>query len=665
MSGTKKGSYSDYVARGFHPGSIVRVAMRNFLTYSDTVAYPGPELNVVLGPNGTGKSALTHAICLACGGAPKAIGRSDDITQFVKKGSEHEGLSYCEVDILTRDNVRTIRREINHETKSSRWKINNKPSTQKDVKEFMTSYNIDVNNLNSFMPQDKVGSFTQQTPKGILHETLQCIELADGSNRTLADEQDELATFQSADRVKRMEVNAKKIVVETLTRDVQSMEAEVQRMRQRTAMKELLELYRIKSAVVEAMDCEALVTAKQKEVNDAAEALNKAQTEIAPLESRERELKVDLVQREKQVCIDAVVDSARSAIMLTTSVIIYIHVIDILYIYSLTNTCITLCTHQVQSAVNQLGKSDVAVQQLHDALDESSVRIENTVGALGALDQTRRHQESQRAVREQEVDRIEHLKAQAEKDQPVKQELMNKLTNDLRAAEDAISESANEFDIVNMRCAEKRDEITNTQQSISSFADNSQAFLRRVPQRYRDVHRAYEFVRRNAHQFRGEVFGPGKLFTLFNFGYCASYYASVYLFEFWLISHLCVVFSFIVGMYIKAGDDTVARMVESFVAQKYMLAFICEREEDFDFLMREVRGNQRLKINFYHMKNPEALRGPYSPDLMREVGQACGGTVRYLCESVPAPSHMPVLVSHFLHNFSMFHKAIVLTPDPR
>lgn len=56
--------------RGYKDGHIVRCSMQNFLTYSRAEAFPGPNLNVVLGPNGTGKSALTHAICLACGIIP-------------------------------------------------------------------------------------------------------------------------------------------------------------------------------------------------------------------------------------------------------------------------------------------------------------------------------------------------------------------------------------------------------------------------------------------------------------------------------------------------------------------------------------------------------------------------------------------------------------------
>lgn len=61
-------NYENLKASGYKVGSIVRISVKNFCTFSACEVFPGPKLNIVIGPNGTGKSALTHAICLACGG---------------------------------------------------------------------------------------------------------------------------------------------------------------------------------------------------------------------------------------------------------------------------------------------------------------------------------------------------------------------------------------------------------------------------------------------------------------------------------------------------------------------------------------------------------------------------------------------------------------------
>ncbi len=52
------------------PGAIVRVKLTNFVTYTSAEFFPGPSLNMVIGPNGTGKSTLVCAICLGLGWAP-------------------------------------------------------------------------------------------------------------------------------------------------------------------------------------------------------------------------------------------------------------------------------------------------------------------------------------------------------------------------------------------------------------------------------------------------------------------------------------------------------------------------------------------------------------------------------------------------------------------
>ena len=65
------------------PGSIVRVKLENFVTYDSGEFRPGPSLNMVIGPNGTGKSTLVCAICLGLGwGSQACEDRSWDLRLF-------------------------------------------------------------------------------------------------------------------------------------------------------------------------------------------------------------------------------------------------------------------------------------------------------------------------------------------------------------------------------------------------------------------------------------------------------------------------------------------------------------------------------------------------------------------------------------------------------
>lgn len=56
---------------GYKAGAIVRIKVTNFVTYTQAEFFPGPKLNMVIGPNGTGKSTLVCAICLGLGWGPQ------------------------------------------------------------------------------------------------------------------------------------------------------------------------------------------------------------------------------------------------------------------------------------------------------------------------------------------------------------------------------------------------------------------------------------------------------------------------------------------------------------------------------------------------------------------------------------------------------------------
>jgi recombinational DNA repair ATPase RecF len=51
----------------FVPGSIVRIQLENFLTYDFVCIRPGARMNMILGPNGTGKSSIACALCVGLG----------------------------------------------------------------------------------------------------------------------------------------------------------------------------------------------------------------------------------------------------------------------------------------------------------------------------------------------------------------------------------------------------------------------------------------------------------------------------------------------------------------------------------------------------------------------------------------------------------------------
>ncbi|GKU00065.1 structural maintenance of chromosomes 5 smc5 [Fusarium langsethiae] len=157
---------------GFQPGAIVRVAVENFVTYEKAEFLPGPHLNMVVGPNGTGKSSLVCAICLGLGYSPKHLGRAGSVKEFVKHGKD---IATIEIELQKREKDPqnwVVRVQIRREQNTQKWWLNGKESSQKRIHVLMHKLKIQVDNLCQFLPQDRVVEFAACTPVDLLRETL-------------------------------------------------------------------------------------------------------------------------------------------------------------------------------------------------------------------------------------------------------------------------------------------------------------------------------------------------------------------------------------------------------------------------------------------------------------------------------------------------------------
>lgn len=156
---------------GFQPGAITRVKVNNFVTYEDAVFNPGPNLNMVIGPNGTGKSSLVCAICIGLGYGAANLGRAAKFSEFVKHGKDQATI---EIELQRRPEDRSnyiIKVRITREGDKRKWWINGSEVPLKSVQQLVRGLGIQVDNLCQFLPQDRVSEFSGLSPVALLHET--------------------------------------------------------------------------------------------------------------------------------------------------------------------------------------------------------------------------------------------------------------------------------------------------------------------------------------------------------------------------------------------------------------------------------------------------------------------------------------------------------------
>lgn len=151
--------------RSFKLGTIKQIRVNNFMTYGGTVTIrPGPRLNLVLGPNGTGKSSLVCAICVGLGGSTKVLGRADNLSEFIRRGQR---ACWTEITLSGGQgrNDHVLKRYIESKAAGngeklgfeSHWELNSNRVNAKHVKDLISSLNIQFDNLCQFLPQASEG----------------------------------------------------------------------------------------------------------------------------------------------------------------------------------------------------------------------------------------------------------------------------------------------------------------------------------------------------------------------------------------------------------------------------------------------------------------------------------------------------------------------------
>jgi chromosome segregation ATPase len=280
----------------------VRVSVENFVTYEKAEFLPGPHLNMVVGPNGTGKSSLVCAICLGLGYSPKHLGRAGSVKEFVKHGKD---TATIEIELQKRPKDRRnyiVKVQIRREQNTQKWWMNGKETNHKTVQTLMRKLKIQVDNLCQFLPQDRVVEFAACTPVDLLHETLRA-----AAPEEMLDWQKQLQDLHKDKKELAEAVSTDTETLKNLENRQQGLQADVDRIREREEIQE--QIKNLQSALVLSKYNEA-----RAKYQDARERKKSAENSLRRLE-RESGPSLEAVN-EKQVYaqrIDTAISGRKAA----------------------------------------------------------------------------------------------------------------------------------------------------------------------------------------------------------------------------------------------------------------------------------------------------------------------------------------------------------------
>uniref|UniRef100_A0A8D8ITH6 Structural maintenance of chromosomes protein 5 n=1 Tax=Culex pipiens TaxID=7175 RepID=A0A8D8ITH6_CULPI len=150
-------------------GKIKSTAVKDFVTYDVAIFYPDEHLNIIIGPNGTGKSTIVAAVVLGMGGHCKLLSRSSSIEDYIKNGKD---VAKVEVAIYKNAKRETIMFNRTFDRSGlDRFEIDGTKVSHKEYLKRIRALNIQIDNLCQFLPQDRVQDFTKMNPRELLLNT--------------------------------------------------------------------------------------------------------------------------------------------------------------------------------------------------------------------------------------------------------------------------------------------------------------------------------------------------------------------------------------------------------------------------------------------------------------------------------------------------------------
>jgi chromosome segregation ATPase len=277
---TAEGRYKEH--------SIVRVELSNFQNYDHVVFRPGPRLNLVVGPNGSGKSAIVNAIALVLGADPKVLGRGSKISGFVTNG-QSQGAVEIELRNPSGPNL-VIKRVINSDNKSQ-YSLNGKNATEMVVKKRLEKAKIQVANLCTFLPQDKVGNFSKFTPQELLAETQKTIDQED-----LYEVHCKLIEMQESSLSRLREEESLTTAVGNMRKRCENLQRDVKRFKDREEAREAIDLLEKRKLWVEFLKYQEHLKIVALEKKEAKEKLEEAQGKDEPMQQALEGMNKELAQ---------------------------------------------------------------------------------------------------------------------------------------------------------------------------------------------------------------------------------------------------------------------------------------------------------------------------------------------------------------------------------
>ncbi|KAG6460057.1 hypothetical protein O3G_MSEX011738, partial [Manduca sexta] len=246
-------------------------------TYKQVVLYPSTSLNLIIGPNGTGKSTFVCAIILGLCGKPNVSGRGLKVAQYVRTGCQD---AVIEIELYQKPRQRNvIIRRMFGLNDATTWTIDHKRVTEKQVQELIASLNIQVDNLCQMLPQHRVQDFSKLDQQQLLRSTLSAV----GGQESVS-QLDQLIAYRTQQRGLSSKQQNNAQVLEEKIRLNDRLKIVIEAMKQRKEIEKQIEICEKKKLWIEYQDLREKVKECTQDKKNAQNIVNTHKAKAEPLE---------------------------------------------------------------------------------------------------------------------------------------------------------------------------------------------------------------------------------------------------------------------------------------------------------------------------------------------------------------------------------------------
>ncbi|XP_071035184.1 structural maintenance of chromosomes protein 5 [Parasteatoda tepidariorum] len=438
---------------GYRGGHILRIKLKNFMTYDELELFPKHGLNLVVGVNGSGKSSIMCAICLGLAGKPQFTGRSAQLSEYIKYGCDKATIE-IELDNLSKRNI-VITRII--QADKSLWYLDKKPVSYSEIQNTVKKFHIDVSNLCQFLPQEKVAEFAKMDKKSRLENMLQAIG--------------EPHLYQLFKDLKQMKVDSVKLEEEiNLHKNHKSVEdqknerikVDVEKQEERTILKETLRTLKQHKMYLDYQEIRKMSSDLKKKIKPKEEEINTAKLDIE---------KINNYCQEKNSIIRENFEQIKNA-KRTSSVI-----------------------------QEKIVEYEAKLSEFQDMGCNAKIRYQKRI-------EEKRNQVQKLAEIKQQKLALERLVQKSRSECPELKEENIKLTAELEDYKTHISKLNSTFAFINVERNKLEYGIKNNLNEIESLRNEDNKRLEFLKQRFKDAYEGVIWLQQNYNRFRAKVHPP-------------------------------------------------------------------------------------------------------------------------------------------------------------